>query len=428
VKLDTRLAAVAEFVRGDRLVDVGSDHASLPIALILDGNVNSAIAADINAGPLETGRKNAKKNNLTEKIGFIKTDGLDNIDLDDVSDISIAGMGGELIADILSRAIFRLNGKNLILQPMTKQEYLFDFLLKNGFRIIDQKTVFDDNKKYEIINAILVKNMQTDIKTIYDALDNLAPFSLAQGYGDNSGLLVGDFSDRKIERIMVTLDITNAVVAEAKAKKCDLIVSHHPIIYTPLKNLSNKNPAVAASNAGISCICCHISFDASKTGMNNAFIKLFQDFFEIDHVFNKRFIEDFKDNNGVGIVFELPRNMNIKSRDFAEKLKSMFGAGVVRYTSGNENLNIKKIAFCSGAGGEFLTEIIEKKRADVYISSDLKHSHFIEAQNQNFPLFDCGHFSTEAIMKNFVADYLQNRFTECEILISESDKEPFEVV
>jgi dinuclear metal center YbgI/SA1388 family protein len=431
VKLDGRLSSAADFVRGGRLVDVGSDHAILPLYLLKNGVISSAVASDINDGPLETGRKNAVKHNLTEHIEFIKSDGLDNIDLSGVTDISIAGMGGELIAEILMRAGGEVTGINLILQPMTKWEYLFEFLIKNGYQIKKHKTVFCDNQQYDIIKAGIRNNMIATSKTIYNAIDGIAPFALARHYNDNSGLLVGDFSDEKCSRVLITLDISNAALHEAKAKNCDLIISHHPVIYHPLKKLSMNNPAVLAASFGITCICAHINFDASKTGMNSIFVSLFEEFFATGSVYNKRVIEDFGDGHGVGVIFELPRKMSISSRDFALRLKAMFGSGVVKFTDKNNTLEIKKIAFCSGAGGEFLTEIIDKKLADVYITSDCKHSAFIEAgnaENPEFALFDCGHFATEAIMKKYLCDYLQNVFRDCEFIVSENDKEPYSVV
>jgi putative NIF3 family GTP cyclohydrolase 1 type 2 len=165
--------------------------------------------------------------------------------------------------------------------------------------------------------------------------------------------------------------------------------------------------------------------------MNSIFVSLFEEFFETGSVYNKRVIDDFGECHGVGTVFELPRKMSISSRDFALKLKAMYGSGVVKFTDKNDTLEIKKIAFCSGAGGEFLTEIINKKLADVYITSDCKHSAFIEAENAGntkFALYDCGHFATEAIMKKYLCDYLQSIFGDCEFIISESDKEPYSVV
>jgi dinuclear metal center YbgI/SA1388 family protein len=426
VKLDSRLSAVAGFVNGSRLVDMGTDHAFLPIFLLESGKITSAIAADINDGPLETGRKNAERFGLSEKIVFIKSDGLDKIDLNGVTDISIAGMGGELIADILSRAKKRLYGINLILQPQTKREYLFGFLMTNGFFIKSSRIINDDKKTYEIINTMMERKSASVI-SVFEAINGIAPFEISEKLGDNSGLLVGDFTDNKIERILVTLDISSAAVKEAVEKNCDLIISHHPVIYKAIKNLSEKNPAVKAAKAGIPCICAHLNIDASKVGMSYIFIKMFENFFETGSVFNKNVLEDLGGGHGLGITFELPREMKISRRDFAEKLKTMFGSGVVRYTDGG-TLAIKKIAFCSGAGGEYLTEIIDENLADIYITSDCKHSVFIEANNAGFPLFDCGHYATEAIIKEYLADFLKNIFPDTEILISEIEKEPFLVV
>jgi dinuclear metal center YbgI/SA1388 family protein len=435
VRPDSRLSAVAGFVKGNVLCDVGTDHGKLPISLLKRGQCSRAVLTDINSGPLETAKKNAVSAKVTEHIEFLQTDGLDGVELTDITDIVIAGMGGELIADILARDKRRITGKNLILQPMTKREYLLAFLLKNGFRIIGRKRVSDGKKTYEIYNVMLVKKMAT-IKAVYEALDTIAPFSDAENW-DNSGLLVGDLSDREVHRAIVALDISFAVVQEALEKNCDLIISHHPVIFHPLTKLVPRDPAVYAARNGICCICTHTSFDCAEMGMNNVFVPLFCSAFNIDHVFNKKPVEPIGNtdsNNGIGIVFELPKELLITAKDFASRLKTMFGSGVVKYTDPGKPsascdlLHIKKVAFCSGSGGEYLSKVMSTPAADVYITSDLKHNHFVDAKGRDFAVFDCGHYATEAIMKPYAAEFLKAQFPDMEVILSEADIDPANII
>jgi dinuclear metal center YbgI/SA1388 family protein len=269
--------------------------------------------------------------------------------------------------------------------------------------------------------------MKATVRKIYTALDTIAPFSYAETW-DNSGLLVGDFSDDDVNRVLIALDISFNVVEEAIAKNCEVIISHHPVIFHPLTKLIPHNPSVHAMKNGINCICSHTCFDSSETGMNNIFIPMFIKHFEIGHVYNKSPIEPTGNYNGIGIVFEIPEAIRLTSSEFAQKLKSMFGSNVVKFTDIKDSLSIKKIAFCSGSGGEYLGRIMDESLADVYITADLKHSHFIDAKGRNYPVFDCGHYATEAMMKEYAATLLSKQFPLTEIIISETDSDPVSVI
>ena len=124
IKLNERLMTAVQFVReGSRLADVGTDHGYLPIFLILEGRIPFAIAADINRGPLDKADENIHKYALDGKIKTVLCDGLRSIDKDEVDDVAIFGMGGELIVKILDEAPWLKDAaKRLILQPMTHPE------------------------------------------------------------------------------------------------------------------------------------------------------------------------------------------------------------------------------------------------------------------------------------------------------------------
>lgn len=152
--LNKRLLTCAEFVIGDGIaVDVGTDHAYLPVYLVKSGIVKKAYACDIAQGPLLSAQKSVEREGLSGSIKIIKSDGLENVSLSGVSDVIIAGMGGELIEDIISRAEWVKNGVNLVLQPNTKVSELMSFLYKNGFRIKSEKAVADKRFTYIVINA-----------------------------------------------------------------------------------------------------------------------------------------------------------------------------------------------------------------------------------------------------------------------------------
>ena len=145
MNLSNRLMSAVEYVRrGSKIADIGTDHAWLPIYLIEKGISPCAVAADINEGPLDRARINIPRG-MQKKIELRLTDGLSGIEACGVNDILICGMGGELIARIISDAPFTKDGNiRLVLQPMTKAPHLREFLLSSGYSIIGETLSFDD--------------------------------------------------------------------------------------------------------------------------------------------------------------------------------------------------------------------------------------------------------------------------------------------
>lgn len=152
---DRRLAAAAKFARkGGRVADIGTDHASLPIYLVGNGIAPTALACDINEGPLSSAKSNIAASELSDKIRTMLTDGLEHIEAFAPEDIYILGMGGELIARIISDSdIPKKRGVRLILQPMTHAYDLRASLWRGGFNIVDETLVRDRERVYQIIVA-----------------------------------------------------------------------------------------------------------------------------------------------------------------------------------------------------------------------------------------------------------------------------------
>lgn len=150
IELSPRLAMVAGLVpEGARLADVGTDHAYLPAALLQQGKIPSAIAADLRSGPLDRARATAREYDLTRQITFRLCDGLTGIRPQDTDAVAIAGMGGETIAHILSRAPWtRREGTPLILQPMSSQSDLRAWLCENGYCIEKEQLAREGDTLY----------------------------------------------------------------------------------------------------------------------------------------------------------------------------------------------------------------------------------------------------------------------------------------
>lgn len=155
LRLQPRLRCIAESVpAGARLVDVGTDHAYLPVWLLREGRIPCAIASDINKSPLEHARRTAEEYGVAARIDFRLCAGLDGIAPGEADAVVVAGMGGETIVSILSAAPWlRKSGAVLLLQPMTKAEALRRYLTENGFCIASERLVEDKGSIYAVLKA-----------------------------------------------------------------------------------------------------------------------------------------------------------------------------------------------------------------------------------------------------------------------------------
>ena len=178
-----RLLAAASFVRnGLRAADIGTDHAYLPIYLIKNNISSKVLACDLRKGPLNNARENVIRAGCEDKIELRLSDGLDSVLPDEADDIIICGMGGTLIAEILSRAEWIKDSKfNLILQPQSHADDLRRCLFENGFEILDEKSVTDEGRDYLVFNSVYsgsVYSREDDLKIYFGSLlENNDPVS-----------------------------------------------------------------------------------------------------------------------------------------------------------------------------------------------------------------------------------------------------------
>lgn len=150
ISLCPRLQMAADFVRaGVSVADIGTDHAYLSAYLVMTGKCRRATASDLRAQPLENAKQTIRRYHLEGRITTCLSDGLDAINPGEAEDIVLAGMGGELIASLLARTPWlRDEQKQLILQPMTHAEDVRRFLYKNGFAILAENAVREDEHLY----------------------------------------------------------------------------------------------------------------------------------------------------------------------------------------------------------------------------------------------------------------------------------------
>lgn len=149
---------------GSRLADIGCDHGYVPVYLCEKGIIKSAVACDINEGPLSSCKTLVENSGLKDKIKCVLSDGLKEIDENEIDDILIAGMGGELIASILTACPY-VNKKHLVLNPMTHPELAREWLYDNGFEIQNDVIVSDSGHHYSVFDAVYTGKITSYTKT-----------------------------------------------------------------------------------------------------------------------------------------------------------------------------------------------------------------------------------------------------------------------
>ncbi|MFI3325738.1 MAG: class I SAM-dependent methyltransferase [Clostridia bacterium] len=163
-ELGSRLRKCASFVPvNTRIADIGTDHGYLPIWLLKQGIINSAIAADINIDPLNSAKNNSIKYNV--ELETILSNGFEKLPKESFDTAIIAGMGGELIATIIENSVYIKNSdKTLILQSMSNTYKLREYLYSNNFMIIKEESVFEKGKIYSVM---MVKTGKNDVNCPY---------------------------------------------------------------------------------------------------------------------------------------------------------------------------------------------------------------------------------------------------------------------
>lgn len=148
-----RLLAVARMVpSGSRCADIGCDHALLSIYLITEGLCTGVLASDVAAGPMASARRNVSRAGLEDRITLIQADGLDAVPEYKPDCVIIAGMGGELIAQLIERSEYiRSPEVRLIVQPMSRAAELFSYMAASGFAVEDEQIVRDAGRLYRIV-------------------------------------------------------------------------------------------------------------------------------------------------------------------------------------------------------------------------------------------------------------------------------------
>lgn len=246
------------------------------------------------------------------------------------------------------------------------------------------------------------------LKEIYKAFDEFAPFDTALGF-DNAGLLVERIGE-DITTAAVCLDITADTVKQAVSIGAQLIVSHHPVIFTPQKRLETSSPSYMLAAENIAALCVHTNLDAANGGVNDCLADALG---MTDTVAMDGGDAPYPPICRVGNVPEMTADR------FAAYVKERLGCGGVKYVPCSHS--IKRVAVCGGAGEEYITAAVENG-CDAFVTGESKHHLNLLAKQNDIGMYICGHFVTEHIVKAAIANLLNSRFDSLKVVIlDESD-------
>lgn len=254
------------------------------------------------------------------------------------------------------------------------------------------------------------------VKDIAEVIEDFAPKSLQESY-DNSGLQIGD-PEMPVSAVLICLDVTEEILAEAIRRQCNMIVSHHPLLFSGLKEITGSNPTqrivIEALKNNIAIYASHTNLDSAYDGVS----------FEIAHLLNMRnmsVLVPHKDNpaNGLGVIGDVKPTPKL---EFLRKSKEILNVEHLRYSAQSPQIVIRKVAICGGAGASFIRDAIAAG-ADALLTGDFKY-HDYTSYGFAILLADIGHYESERCACRLLFRIIREAIPEIVIYFAESDNNP----
>lgn len=236
------------------------------------------------------------------------------------------------------------------------------------------------------------------VRDVYEAIDRAAPFCNALDF-DNAGFLVGD-GEQEVTRVLFALDITPVTLEKARAIHANLIVSHHPVIFSPLKALPASEMAYQLAQAGIAAICCHTNLDiAPDIGVNGM----------LGRQLGLTDIRGELPVNGGALLFSGRLPEQLSPAALGGYIKNKLGLSAVKVSRGSKT--VERLFFCSGAGGDLLQDAADLGAA-AYLTGEMKHhEELLAAALPEMTVIAAGHYETECGFWQPLRDRLQKEFS-----------------
>ncbi len=245
------------------------------------------------------------------------------------------------------------------------------------------------------------------IKEVVDALERFAPLPLQEGY-DNSGLQIG-LTEVEVSGALLCLDVTEEVVDEAIRRGCNMIVSHHPLIFRKLAHISGQTYiercVIKAIKNDIVIVSMHTNIDSAFGGVNHKIAEKIG-LSEVRFIGEEKMVDDV--NGGTGVIGRLPESMS--SADFIQHLKRVFNAGCV-HTNGLLSREIETVAICGGAGSFLLGEALRAK-ADAFVTGEMSYHDYF-GHTQDIQIAVLGHYESEQFTTEVFRSILEPMGIKC---------------
>ena len=262
------------------------------------------------------------------------------------------------------------------------------------------------------------------VKDIYDFIDKIAPFETQEGF-DNAGFLVGR-GGKDVKKALVALDVTLEVAEEADRLGADLIVAHHPIIFTPIKSVTDETVTgrilMELLERGVAAICAHTNLDAAHGGVNGCLARTLE-LSEIGQLCQAG-VDAQGRPYGIGRVGRV-HQPGLSAGEYAAFVKEKLGSVTVRFVDGGKP--VQKVAVGGGACGSMMEDAVAAG-CDTFVTADLKYNQFLDARALGLNLLDAGHFPTENVVCAPLVRRLSEAFPEVETLVSEVHREIYSAV
>ena len=252
-----------------------------------------------------------------------------------------------------------------------------------------------------------------NIKNVIDALERFAPLPLQDDY-DNSGLQVGT-TETEVSGVLVCLDVTRQVVDEAMRNGCNMIISHHPLLFRPLKKLTDDNIGsivMDAVRAGITIYASHTNLDNASNGVNMRIANVLG-------LTDVRPLDEQPDGNGAGIIGLFKEPMTVQ--ELLAQIKEKFGVACIRH-NGSLGRKISRMAVCGGAGA-FLADKAVEQGADAFMTGEIGYHRFF-GYDGVIKLIETGHFESEQFTVDLIADILKESFPELKVIKTANKTNP----
>ncbi|SEA92951.1 dinuclear metal center protein, YbgI/SA1388 family [Alistipes timonensis JC136] len=254
------------------------------------------------------------------------------------------------------------------------------------------------------------------ISQITEVIERFAPLGWQESY-DNAGLIVGR-PDDEVHKALLAVDVTEEVLDEAEAEGCDIVLTHHPIIFHALKRFNSADPVQRcverAIRSRIALYACHTNLDSAPEGMSWRLA-------EILGVGNLGVLQPSEAGEGVGfgVVGELSESVD--TVEFMQFIRRKLGVKVVRY-SDTATSAVRRVAVCTGAGASLIGEA-RRAGADIYITADLKYNDFM-TPDKVLTVADIGHFESEYCAIELLFDILSKNLCTFAVRKSERSRNP----